>query len=259
MLWTCIAIVLSISFSVWGEFLSHMALTDRPILLGAFVGLLLGDVKTGILVGAQMELALLGVVGIGASRAADSVSSTIMTVAFVIIDKLPMETVIPLGVTIGYVVNVLSSGRLLIAEFFVPGVDRALAEDNQKKFKANIWAGTILGDIVYPSVICITGYLIGGSVLEAAVNNLPQFVLSGISAAGGMLSGLGIAMILALILSKDVTIYFMAGFVIYKYLEVDMVFMLIIGLLLAFLAFTSDRKKVVASAAAVSEEEEFLS
>ncbi len=49
--------------------------------------------------------------------------------------------------------------------------------------------------------------------------------------------------IMTLIFSRRTAIYFFAGFVIYKYLEVDMVFMLVIGLLLAILDFNYGGKE----------------
>ena len=43
-----------------------MTMIQRPLFVSTFVGLLYGDVKTGLLFGAQMELLSMGLVGIGA-------------------------------------------------------------------------------------------------------------------------------------------------------------------------------------------------
>ncbi|WP_426085870.1 PTS sugar transporter subunit IIC, partial [Escherichia coli] len=40
---------------------------DRPLVTGLLVGLVLGDVKNGIIIGAQLELIWMGIAGIGAS------------------------------------------------------------------------------------------------------------------------------------------------------------------------------------------------
>ena len=240
-----------------------MSLTNRPIFIGFVTGLLLGDMETGILVGAQLELAFLGIVAIGATAAADAEIATIMTVAFSIVNGLPMETVIPLGITVGYAASLLSNIRLLIAEFFIPASDRALEKDEEKKFVMLCWVGSIIAFFVWPSVICVAGVLVGGPVLESFINNLPPFILNGIGAAGAMLPALGIAMILTLIFNKRIAIYFMAGFVIYKYLAVDMIFMLVIGLLLAltdfFVTAEINKKNNSAATTITSEEEDFLS
>lgn len=262
MLWTIIAIVLCVFIGKWGDYFSHMSLTSRPIFIGFVAGLLLGDIQTGILVGAQLELAFLGIVAIGAGQAADALTATVITTSLCIVNNLPMETVIPLGITIGYAASLLANVNTLLAELFVPAADKALKNDQEKKFMVICWTGTIIQSTVIPSVVCIAGILLGGPVLESFVNGLPEFVLTGIGAAGAMLPALGIGMILSLVLNKRIAIYFMAGFVIYKYLAVDMIFMLVIGLLLAltdfFISSEISKKKGAASDAA-NEEEDFLS
>lgn len=256
-----IAIIVSVCIGQFGGFFSHMSLTSRPIFLGAVTGLLLGDLQTGILVGAQLELAFLGIVAIGATSAADTVTSTVMTVAFAVMNNLPLETVVPLGMTIGYAVTMVSNVNYVIAEVFVPMADKALENDEEKKFKFISIFGSVCGFFVIPCVICIAGISIGGPAVEAFVNNLPVAVMNGIGAAGAILPAMGIAMILTLILNKRVAIYFMAGFVVYKYLAVDMIFMLVIGLLLALIDFyySSEFGKNKAVAAETNEEEDFLS
>lgn len=260
-MWTIIVIIISNFICTWSSSFMRMSLADRPIFIGFVTGLLLGDMQTGILVGAQLELAFLGIVAIGAGTAADAATATIMTVVFSIVNHLPMETVIPLGITIGYAASILGNIPTVIVEFFVPSIDKALANDEENKFKMLCYSGTLLSNAVLKSIICIAGVLVGGTVLEEFVNNLPAFVLNGIGAAGAMLPALGISMILSLILNRQIAIYFMAGFVIYKYLSVDMIFMLVIGLLLAVVDFyhNSEGKGKSVSTTSVSEEEDFLS
>ena len=187
----------------------------------------------------------------------------IITVAVSINNNLPAEAVIPLGMTIGYAAAVLSSVQLLIAEIFVPIADKYIAEDNQKKLNITLWLGTFCSAFIIPTVVCVAGVLLGGDLLDKFINSLPAFILNGIGAAGAMLPALGISMILSLLVNTRTAIYFMSGFVIYKYLGVDMIFMLVIGLLLAITDFTVSaaiqKNRGKAQQNAASEEEEFLS
>lgn len=264
MLWTIVAVVIACLLSVIGDFLQHMSLIGRPIFIGFVMGLLLGDVKTGILIGAQLELAFLGIVSIGAGSAADPATATIITVALSILNDLPAETVIPLGLTIGYAASALISLRLAIAEFFVPAAKKNLTEDNQKKFNKVVWFGTFVSAMLLTPTVCVLGIVLGGDLLTQWINGLPPFVLRGIGAAGAMLPALGISMILSLLWNKRMAIYFLSGFVIYKYLGVDMIFMLVIGLLIALSDFfiSSEIAKIrnkFAAGTPENAEEEFLS
>lgn len=265
MLWPIIVIAICTLICSWSEYFAHMPLASRPIFLGFVVGLLMGDMTTGILIGAQLELAFLGIVIIGANAAADPAIATIITAVISIRNGLPMETVIPIGMTIGYVAAFLGNLRTVLAELFVPAADAALRQDKEKKFKLIAVGGTLLATWVFNFVICATGILLGGDLLEQFINSLPAFVLNGIGAAGAMLPALGVASILVMVLNKRTAIYFLAGFVIYKYLGVDMIFMLVIGLLLAvtdfFVSSALAKRNAAASAnqEEISEEEAFLS
>jgi PTS system mannose-specific IIC component len=238
-----------------------MALLGRPIFIGFVMGLLLGDVKTGILIGAQLELGFLGIVAIGAGMAANPAIATIMTVALAILNDMPAEAVIPLGMTIGYAASVLQSLRWVIAEMFVPAADKALAAGNDKKFTLINWGGTFVGYFLIAPIVSLVGILVGGDLLAEWINNLPSFVLNGIGAAGAILPALGIAMILSLLMNKRMAIYFLSGFVIYKYLGVDMIFMLVIGLLIALADFfvSSEIAKIRDKTSIDNAEEDFLS
>ena len=67
--------------SVW---LLGDSLLNQPIVMGTLTGLVMGDLKAGIIMGATMELAFIGAVSIGAYDPPDMVVGTILGVAFAI-------------------------------------------------------------------------------------------------------------------------------------------------------------------------------
>ncbi|MEE6729846.1 PTS sugar transporter subunit IIC, partial [Pediococcus pentosaceus] len=69
----------------YGEyFLTGRGQVARPIVIGPLTGLILGDLTTGIEIGAALELAYIGVVEIGASVPQDMVSSGVLGTVFAI-------------------------------------------------------------------------------------------------------------------------------------------------------------------------------
>lgn len=56
---------------VAGHELFGMAMLSRPIVVAPLAGLLLGDVQTGLIVGASLESIFMGVVNIGISSTAE--------------------------------------------------------------------------------------------------------------------------------------------------------------------------------------------
>ncbi len=61
--------LVSYMHSYWGS-----TMANRPIIVSTLVGLVLGDIKTGIIIGSALELAFLGAVPIGASNPPDMTS-----------------------------------------------------------------------------------------------------------------------------------------------------------------------------------------
>lgn len=243
MVWIIIAITIATCIASTNHQFGHMTQINRPIFIGFVAGLLLGDMKTGILIGAQLELAFLGVSSIGGAQSADPETATICTVGFVCAGSMPMEAAIPLGITIGYLAAPLRQACFGFAEFFIPWRRRALANDNDKQYYVRSVVTTLITDFLVKSAINVAAVVLGGVVLEGMINNLPQFVIVGITAAGKMLPALGMCMLLTNLFSKEVAIFFFTGFIVYKVLEVNMIFCLVMGLLLAFLVYMIDSKK----------------
>lgn len=72
-------------FGIWDGRVAGQTMFERPIVLGPIVGLILGDVQTGIIMGASVELVMMGVVGIGAAVPPDVVCGGILSTAFAIL------------------------------------------------------------------------------------------------------------------------------------------------------------------------------
>ena len=64
-------VALAVFVGVAGHELLGMAMLSRPIVVAPLAGLLLGDVQTGLIVGASLESIFMGVVNIGISSTAE--------------------------------------------------------------------------------------------------------------------------------------------------------------------------------------------
>lgn len=74
--------------------------TTKPIVCGTLVGLILGDVQTGIFIGGTLTLVYMGVQGIGAAIPVNSTTATTVTTALCIITKIDVETALALAVPV---------------------------------------------------------------------------------------------------------------------------------------------------------------
>lgn len=66
------------------DYLLGTAMVERPIVLGAIVGIFLGDIPTGVIVGFQLELAFMGVWQVGAAVPPNVIVGSVLGTAFAI-------------------------------------------------------------------------------------------------------------------------------------------------------------------------------
>lgn len=85
MLYEAILLGLIAGIGILDSRLFGVLMLERPLVLGALVGLVLGDFKTGIIIGAQLELIWMGIAGIGSSTPPDVVTGGVLGTAFAII------------------------------------------------------------------------------------------------------------------------------------------------------------------------------
>ena len=73
------------------------AMFGRPLVLGALVGIVLGDIPTGVMIGFQLELIFMGMQAIGASIPPDMIVGSVLGTAFAITTGKGMETAITIA------------------------------------------------------------------------------------------------------------------------------------------------------------------
>ena len=98
-----------IAFIAQSEYALGTSLLSRPIVTGLFVGIVLGDVKTGVIMGATLELAFIGSFSVGASIPPDVVTGGILGTAFAITAGAGTETALVLGLPIATLTLILKN------------------------------------------------------------------------------------------------------------------------------------------------------
>ena len=97
-----------IAFIAQSEYALGTSLLSRPIVTGLFVGIVLGDVKTGVIMGATLELAFIGSFQ-WASIPPDVVTGGILGTAFAITAGAGTETALVLGLPIATLTLILKN------------------------------------------------------------------------------------------------------------------------------------------------------
>ena len=194
-----------------GAWLGEMKFRE-PIVTGALVGLVMGDIRSGVLIGAQLQLIWMGAVNIGPTAQLDIGTGGTIGAAVAIATGTGAETAILFGLPISVLMQFINtllmsaySGAMLIA-------DKGIEEVSFKK--VNI-VHYICGFISFASYFIFTYLLmvLGGDVMNGIVNSLPNWVLAGLNGVAAILPGLGFALLMGIIMDRSLIPYFIVGFI----------------------------------------------
>ncbi len=239
MLFKTVMIVLIAFFGYMHSFVGS-TMHNRPIIIAPLVGLVLGDLKTGIMVGATLELVWMGAFPIGASNPPDMVSGTIIGAAFVISTGQEVAAAVALAVPIATLVLIIDNAFMT---FFIPSLcakaDKyALNGDIKGVERMHITA--VIVTKLGLSILVGLGFYLGVPVIEKVLSFIPEFVIDGLNVATGLLPAIGFAMLARMLISKRTVLYFFLGFLLAAYLKVPLLGIALFGVIIAILTVTRE-------------------
>lgn len=224
-------------------FLFGRAQTYRPIVMCAITGLVLGDLTQGVIIGAQMELAFIGVQEIGLSTPQDMVSASIIGTSIAIQSGGNFSTAVAFGLPVSMLVLLVQNlVYILISPLFVKKCEEIAARGNTKLFsRFSFWGGTLLH--FGPSIILVTlTFILGNVFAKTVVGMIPTFIQDGLVVASGILPAFGFAMLLEVIMKKDVLPFFFIGFLLVAYLKLPIIGITLLGAaIIAFMYFYDEK------------------
>lgn len=224
------AILLGIvAFIAQSEYALGTSLLSRPIVTGLFTGIVLGDINTGIIMGATLELAFIGSFSVGASIPPDVVTGGILGTAFAITAGAGTETALLLGLPIATLTLILKNVYLgLLIPMMNQKADLYAADGNYKGVeRMHLLAG--FGLSLMLALVVTISFMVGSNTISKLLAMIPAFVQNGLSVATGLIPALGFAMLARLLINKQVAPYFFLGFALAAYLEIPVTGIAIFG------------------------------
>lgn len=219
---------------------AYFYLEVGPMILGTIIGALLGDLKTGIIMGGSIEAMYLGVMNIGGTLPADKNVATVISTAYVIQTGCDIAT----GIAVAYPLGTLAGQLYMISTPFFSMLDifyDKLIYGNKgdmKKFAIAQHAGYWIYELI-AQVICIFVFLsVGVEVFQAVLNQIPASVMTGLNAAGNMMIAAGLGLTLQLIWSPALGGFFFIGFFLSSIMGMNSIQIALVGTGLAFFYYS---------------------
>lgn len=196
----------------------------RPLILSTLAGLVLGDMKQGIILGASLELMSMGFVAIGAAGPPNMQLGSVIATAFAILSGATTEEALSLAIPVA------------VAGEFLSVLMRMVIDEGKckKAVHIHLWWSFIFNCLVYFVPVFLAVYL-GTDLVSSFVDAIPEVITKGLTVSGNLLSALGFAMLLSTMLSKKMFPYFMLGFLIVAYSGLDLVGVTLFAVILAYI------------------------
>ncbi|ENT2475428.1 PTS mannose/fructose/sorbose transporter subunit IIC [Enterobacter hormaechei] len=212
--------------SVLDEFQFH-----RPLVACTLIGAVLGDMKTGIIIGGTLEMIALGWMNIGAAVAPDAALASIISTVLVIAGHQSIGAGIALAIPLAAAGQVLT----IIVRTITVAFQHA-AENGNLTALSWIHVSSLFLQamrIAIPAVIVAIS--VGTSEVQGMLNAIPEVVTSGLNIAGGMIVVVGYAMVINMMRAGYLMPFFYLGFVTAAFTNFNLVALGVIGAVMAIL------------------------
>lgn len=227
------ALIILVAFFAYMHSYVGSTMHNRPIIIAPLVGLALGNLQTGILAGATLELVFMGAFPIGASNPPDFVSGTIIATSYIIKSNQEIAAAVVLAVPIATLV--LLFDNFLMTVVLTSAAHRAdsYAEKGDIKGVERTMRIAGIGNKIILSLVVGLGFYLGVPFIEKVLAYIPAFVTHGMDVAAGILPAIGFAMLARMMVNKKLLPYLIAGFLLSAYLKVPVLGIALFGLVLA--------------------------
>ncbi len=210
------------------------SMIGRPIVLGPLVGLVLGDLQTGVIVGGTLELIWMGIIAIGAATPPDVAVGGTLGTAFAILSGSGTEVALALAVPVAMLAQSLGVFVRVLLLYFVHRADDHAAKGNLSGVTRMhlIPVCLLILAMMVPSFLAV---YFGVDVVKTVIAAVPEVILKGLQIGGGLLPALGFAMLLQVMMNRQILPFFFIGFTLAVFLHVNVVAAAILGLMAAIL------------------------
>lgn len=233
----------------WCEYVDGINKSTRPIVMCTLVGLVLGDLSQGVIIGGTLELATMGMMGIGISIPINITIAGVLGAGFAIAGGLSAEAAVALAIPVGIVFRLLehlaTTGYDLVAAKML--FDHPERNTPQRVTRA-FWL--IFGlSCLFMFLTVFLSLLVGAETVAAVANAIPENIMNAIGTGTNLLAALGFAMLFNLTRTSKTMAFFFIGFALASYLGMPTMAIAILGAAAAAIAFFFGNDRAAAGAA----------
>lgn len=229
---TSISLVLLIAFMAGMDGILDEWQFHQPLVVAPLIGLVLGDIQTGIILGGTLQMIMIGWMNIGAAIAPDIALPSVITA---ILTCGPADLTIKQGIVLAIPIAIIGQWLTIMVRKIV----------SKRIHKADLAAER--GDLNAVSHIHLNSLFIQGlrvlipvgglllikpELIYRWINQLPSIITNGIEVSVGLIVAVGFAIIIHMLADKSVWPWFFIGFGLSIIVKFNIILMTVLGICL---------------------------
>ena len=192
--------------------LTHM---HRPVVLGPLVGLILGDLHTGILTGGTLELVWMGLAPLAGAQPPNVIIGTIVGTTFAITTGVKPDVAVGVAVPFAVAVQMGITFLFSVMSGVMSRCDRMAANADTRGIEQVNYLAllALLALGIFYFLCAFLPIYFGAEHAKTAIDVLPERLIDGLGVAGGIMPAIGFAVLLKIMMKNVYIPYFIIGFV----------------------------------------------
>ncbi len=215
----------------------------RPLVSGMVIGIILGDVQTGIIMGAAIQMLYIGLVTPGGAMPADVNFASWIGIPLAMVGGAGTEFALALAVPLSTLGVFAVYGLCAINLFFVHKQDAYIEKGEFDKAARIPIVGQITNIALRFFPILIINYF-GADLVSKLVEIMPLWLTDILQIFANMLPLVGFMLLMRTLVKKDLDlIYFVLGFILVSVANIGMIPIVIAALVIAYLKYQTSEKE----------------
>ncbi|GFZ34003.1 N-acetylgalactosamine permease IIC component 1 [Clostridium zeae] len=215
----------------------------RPIIVCTLTGIILGDVRTGLIAGGLTELAFAGLTPVGGTQPPNPILAGIMTTVIAYTTGADVKATIGLALPFSFLMQYVILFYYSTFSVFMSKADKYAEEADIKAFTRLNLITTLIVGVTYGVIVFLCTY-IAQEPMRTLVENMPTWLKHGFEIAGGILPAVGFGLLLRVMLKIEYVPFLIIGFLLASFVQfTNLLPVALVGAALAIYGYINDKNK----------------
>lgn len=230
--------------------------TSQPVVAGFLVGLILGDIPTGLYIGGTLQLMTLGISSFGGASVPDYQTAALIGTYIAITTGQKGAIGITLAIPVAMLMVELDVLKWTVNIYFQNKAEKYADEEKYGKIELMQICGLVTTMMASGLPVLLT-VIAGPSLVKSIIAFIPQWVTGGLTVAGSLLPALGIGLLLRYLPVKSYFGYLIIGFIAAVYLKMTVLGIALAGAAVALILYkrNSDEQANIQNSGGMNDDE----